>query len=121
MTIDEIIQTGKTAYEYFREHEITTTENDKLLWEACHALEQLQAELATSKAENEHLCETIESIQQDYDDLIAGLLEKKLQEELDVAKAENVDLKAGINSGADRYAKLWAENKWLRDEIRARR
>ena len=64
MTIDEIIQTGKTAYEYFREHEITTTENDKLLWEACHALEQLQDDLAKAKEKNKRLRDKIRAARQ---------------------------------------------------------
>ncbi len=37
----------------------------------------------------------------------------RVYEENVLLLAENVDLKAGINSGADRYAKLWAENKRL--------
>ena len=43
---------------------------------------------------------------------------KEMAGDLATAKEENVDLKVGINSGVDRYEKLWAENKRLRGAIK---
>ena len=42
---------------------------------------QLQAELHTANAENEHLCNTIDATRQDMADMRAGTLEGKLREE----------------------------------------
>ena len=43
-------------------------------------IKQLQAELATAKAENEDLCNNIDAVRQERADYLAGTLEGKLRE-----------------------------------------
>ncbi len=48
---------------------------------ACDEVEQLQAKLAKAKAENEHLCDTVDAAQQELEDYLKGTLEEKLRDE----------------------------------------
>lgn len=57
-----------------------------------------KAKLATAKGENEHLCNTVESTQQDYDDMVAGTLEGKLQAELAKVEQENKRLRGAMEN-----------------------
>ncbi len=57
----------------------------KCIEEQRKIIKQLQAELATAKAENEDLCDNVDAVRQERSDYLDGTLEGKLRAQLDKA------------------------------------
>lgn len=100
MDAEQIIEIGKELYEYKRRHEKPVSDGEQLLFDACVAMKQLQAELDKYKEMDRYKSEQSILATKNYD---------RLCKELDKLQVENKRLREVF----DHPNQDWPEQRYL--------